>query len=140
MTIHDPCIQFAARLSIFTQVHEKSAISLFLSPDENLTKCTFVKWKNNFLFNSDALLTKRGYKHDGKTITTLVKSYTKRKGRSNSKNPSFGKSYSTRNVLKRLVHPRKYWGQSRWQSHWFRCHIDATEQQRALNFQLVVSD
>ena len=40
--------------------------------------------KTNFLFNSDALLTKRGYKHDGKANKqNFRKKLDKSQGRSN---------------------------------------------------------
>jgi hypothetical protein len=75
VTIHDPCIQLAARLSIFTQIHKKTQYHLFVTGrTPNKMHLCEIK-QTNFLFNSDALLTKRGHKHNSKTKNkTLGKS------------------------------------------------------------------
>ena len=58
VTIHDPCIQFAARLSIFTQVHEQKAqYHLFITGRKPNKMHLCEMKKPNLLFNSDDLLT-----------------------------------------------------------------------------------
>ena len=82
VTIHDPCFQLAARLSSFTQVHEKAQYHLFvtgLKPNK-MHLCEM----KNFLFNSNAPLTKRGYKYNSKTNKqNFRKNLDKSQGRSN---------------------------------------------------------
>ena len=83
-TIHDPCIQLAAKIKYFYSSSWKKLNISYLSPDENLTKFCEMK-KKTFLFYSDALLTKRGYKHNSKTNKkNFRKKLDKSEGRSNN--------------------------------------------------------
>ena len=55
---YDHCIQLAARLSIFTQVHEQKAQYRLFITGRKPNKMHLCEMKKpNLLFNSDALLT-----------------------------------------------------------------------------------